>query len=389
MAYLDQFLSVIVKHGGSDLHIGVGQPPKMRMHGDIMPIRADPVTHEEATRMMSEICGPHNWEIFEQRGDLDFAYEMDEASRFRSNYFKQSNGYGAVFRLIPTKIATLEQLGIPLVVREFANFRGGLVLVTGPTGSGKTTTQAALIDYINRNFSKHVVTIEEPIEFVHDNKRSTITQREVPGNSTSFAAALKAALREDTDIVLVGEMRDLETISLALTAAETGLLVFGTLHTNNARKTVDRMVDVFPADRQPQARAMLANSLRGVVAQLLLKRADRPGRIAVNEILISNPAVAAIIREGATQKLQDVIVSGRAQGMQFMDDTIWALLEKGIVSPHEAFMKAIDKGRFKPFLSAEEEALANAAGAAPDDEKRARGDFVKPTGARAAKRAVG
>ena len=388
MAYLDQFLSVIVKHGGSDLHIGVGQPPKMRMHGDIMPIRADPVTHEEAARMMSEISGPHNWEIFEQRGDLDFAYEMDEASRFRSNYFKQSNGYGAVFRLIPTKIATLEQLGIPLVVREFANFRGGLVLVTGPTGSGKTTTQAALIDYINQNFSKHVVTIEEPIEFVHNNKRSTITQREVPGNSTSFAAALKAALREDTDIVLVGEMRDLETISLALTAAETGLLVFGTLHTNNARKTVDRMVDVFPADRQPQARAMLANSLRGVVAQLLLKRADRPGRIAVNEILISNPAVAAIIREGATQKLQDVIVSGRAQGMQFMDDTIWALLEKGIVSPHEAFMKAIDKGRFKPFLSAEEEALANAAGAAPDDEKRARGDFVKPTGARAANRAV-
>jgi twitching motility protein PilT len=388
MAYLDQFLSVIVKHGGSDLHIGVGQPPKMRMHGDIMPIRADPVTHEEATRMMSEISGPHNWEIFEQRGDLDFAYEMDEASRFRSNYFKQSNGYGAVFRLIPTKIATLEQLGIPLVVREFANFRGGLVLVTGPTGSGKTTTQAALIDYINQNFSKHVVTIEEPIEFVHNNKRSTITQREVPGNSTSFAAALKAALREDTDIVLVGEMRDLETISLALTAAETGLLVFGTLHTNNARKTVDRMVDVFPADRQPQARAMLANSLRGVVAQLLLKRADRPGRIAVNEILISNPAVAAIIREGATQKLQDVIVSGRAQGMQFMDDTIWALLEKGIVSAHEAFMKAIDKGRFKPFLSAEEEALANAAGAAPDDEKRARGDFVKPTGARAANRAI-
>jgi twitching motility protein PilT len=389
MAYLDQFLSVIVKHGGSDLHIGVGQPPKMRMHGDIMPIRADPVTHEEATRMMSEISGPHNWEIFEQRGDLDFAYEMDEASRFRSNYFKQSNGYGAVFRLIPTKIATLEQLGIPLVVREFANFRGGLVLVTGPTGSGKTTTQAAVIDYINQNFSKHVVTIEEPIEFVHDNKRSTITQREVPGNSTSFADALKAALREDTDIVLVGEMRDLETISLALTAAETGLLVFGTLHTNNARKTVDRMVDVFPADRQPQARAMLANSLRGVVAQLLLKRGDRPRLMAVNEILISNPAVAAIIREGATQKLQDVIVSGRAQGMQFMDDTIWALLEKGIVSPHEAFMKAIDKNRFKPFLSAEEEALANAAGAAPDDEKRARGDFVKPTGPRAAKRAVG
>jgi len=355
----------------------------MRVHGDIMPIRAEPISREEAIQMMSEISGARNWETFEQRGDLDFAYEMDEASRFRSNYFKQSNGYGATFRLIPTRIATLEDLGIPVVIKDFANFRGGLVLVTGPTGSGKTTTQAALIDYINRNFAKHVVTIEEPIEFVHDNKKSTITQREVPTDSSSFAAGLKAALREDTDIVLVGEMRDLETVSLALTAAETGLLVFGTLHTNNARKTVDRMVDVFPADRQPQARAMLANSLRGVVAQLLLKRADRPGRIAVNEILIANAAVAAIIREGATQKLQDVIVSGRAQGMQFMDDAIWALLGKGIVSPHEAFMKAIDKSRFRPFLPPEEEALGNAAGSVRNEEKRLPGDFVKPIGARA------
>jgi twitching motility protein PilT len=279
--------------------------------------------------------------------------------------------------LIPTKISTLEELGIPVVVKQFAYLRGGLVLVTGPTGSGKTTTQAALIDFINQNFSKHVVTIEEPIEFVHDNKHSVITQREVPADSISFAAGLKAALRQDTDIVLIGEMRDLETISLALTAAETGLLVIGTLHTNNARKTVDRMVDAFPADRQPQARAMLANSLRGVVAQLLLKRSDRPGRIAVNEILIANAAVAAIIREGATHKLQDVIVSGRAQGMQFMDDAIWALLEKGIVSPHEAFMKAIDKSRFKPFLSPEEEALANAAGSIRDDERRPPGNVVK------------
>src|ERR1700758_2122431 len=332
MAELDRFLSVIVKHGGSDLHIGEGQAPKMRVHGHILPIRDEPISHEEATRMLSEICGPRNWETFEQHGDLDFAYEMDEASRFRSNYFKQSNGYGATFRLIPTKIATLEELGIPLVVKEFANLRGGLVLVTGPTGSGKTTTQAALIDYINQNFAKHVVTIEEPIEFVHDNKQSTITQREVPENSSSFAAGLKAALREDADIVLVGEMRDLETVSLALTAAETGLLVFGTLHTNNARKTVDRMVDVFPADRQPQARAMLANSLRGVVAQLLLQRSDRPGRLAVNEILVASAAVSAIIREGATQKLQDVIISGKGQGMQFMDDAIFALLENGVVT---------------------------------------------------------
>src|ERR1700693_1717622 len=383
MAVLDELLKVIVEHGGSDLHIAEGQPPKMRKHGDVAPIRRGPLGGDETMPMMREVCGERSWGIFDDVGDLDFAYEMDAASRFRCNYLKQTHGYGAVFRLIPTKIASLEQLGSPAVAREFAHLRGGLVLITGPTGSGKSTTLAALIDYINETLSRHIVTIEEPIEFVHDNKRSIITQREIPGDSESFPVALKAALREDADIVLVGEMRDLETVSLALTAAETGLLVFGTLHTNNARKTVDRMIDVFPADRQSQARAMLANSLRGVVAQLLLKRADRSGRIAVNEILISNPAVAAIIREGATQKLQDVIVSGKAQGMQFMDDTIWGVLQKGIVSPHEAFMKAIDKNRFKPFLPPEEEALANAAGSVPDDEKRLPGNFAKPISTRA------
>jgi twitching motility protein PilT len=383
MAYIDQFLKIVVHQGSSDLHIGEGQPPKIRTHGDIMPLRDEPISREEATRMLSEVCGPQNWELFQERGDLDFAYQMDEHSRFRTNYFKESNGYAAAFRLIPTKISSLEELGVPVVIKEFAYLRGGLVLVTGPTGSGKTTTQAALIDFINQNFSRHVVTIEEPIEFVHNNKHSIITQREVPGDSSSFPVGLKAALREDTDIVLIGEMRDLETISLALTAAETGLLVIGTLHTNNARKTVDRMIDAFPADRQSQARAMLANSLRGVVAQLLLKRSDRPGRIAVNEILMANAAVAAIIREGATQKLQDVIISGKAQGMQFMDDAIWALLEKGIVSSHEAFMKAIDKDRFKPLLSPEEAALANAAGSVRDDEKRLPGNFVKPVVSRA------
>lgn len=377
MAYLDQFLRIVVDQGGSDLHIGEGQPPKIRKHGDVAPIRDEPVSRKEASSMLSEICGARNWELFEQRGDLDFAYEMDAASRFRCNYLKQTNGYGAVFRLIPTKIATLEQLGIPPVVKEFAHLRGGLVLVTGPTGSGKSTTLAALIDYINENFSRHIVTIEEPIEFVHKNKRSIITQREVPNDSASFPVALKAALREDSDIVLVGEMRDLETISLALTAAETGLLVFGTLHTNNARKTVDRMVDVFPAARQAQARAMLANSLRGVLAQLLLKKADGGGRVAVNEILIANAAVSAIIREGATQKLQDVIVSGKAQGMQFMDDAIWNFLQRGVVSPHEAFMKAIEKNRFKPLLPSEEQHLADAAGAAPGDEQRKPGNYVK------------
>ena len=277
------------------------------------------------------------WEIFEERGDLDFAYEMDEQSRFRCNFLKQANGYGAVFRLIPTKIASLDQLGIPPVVKQFGHLRGGLVLVTGPTGSGKSTTLAALIDYINENFSRHIVTVEEPIEFVHRNKRSIITQREVPVDSASFPDALKAALRQDADIVLVGEMRDLETISLALTAAETGLLVFGTLHTNNARKTIDRMVDAFPANKQAQVRTMLANSLRGVLAQLLLKKADGSGRLAVNEILIASPAVSAIIREGATQKLQDVIVAGKGQGMQFMDDAIHALLQQGVVSASRSF----------------------------------------------------
>jgi twitching motility protein PilT len=368
---------VIVAEGASDLHIGEGQPPKMRRHGEMMPIRDEPVTRAEAAKMLSEMCGEQRWEDFEEQGDLDFAYEMDQQSRFRCNFLKQANGYGAVFRLIPTEVASLDQLGIPPVVKRFGHLRGGLVLVTGPTGSGKSTTLAALIDYINENLSRHIVTIEEPIEFVHQHKRSIITQREVPVDSASFPDALKAVLREDADIVLVGEMRDLETISLALTAAETGLLVFGTLHTNNARKTIDRMVDVFPAEKQPQARTMLANSLRGVLAQLLLKKADGSGRVAVHEILVASPAVSAIIREGATQKLQDVIVAGKGQGMQFMDDAIYAVLQQALVSPHEAFMKAIDKNRFKEFLPPEEKGLGNAAGSAPNDQKRMPGDFVR------------
>jgi len=377
MPLIDKLLAVIVSEGASDLHIGEGQLPKMRRHGDVMPIRDELVTRDEAATTLSEMCGPQRWKVFEERGDLDFAYEMNEQSRFRCNFLKQANGYGAVFRLVPTTIASLDQLGIPSVVKQFGDLRGGLVLVTGPTGSGKSTTLAALIDHINENFARHIVTIEEPIEFVHQNKRSLITQREVPVDSASFPDALKAALRQDADIVLVGEMRDLETISLALTAAETGLLVFGTLHTNNARKTVDRMVDAFPANKQAQVRTMLANSLRGVLAQLLLKKADGSGRVAVNEILIASPAVSAIIREGATQKLQDVIVAGKGQGMQFMDDAIHAMLQQGVVSAHEAFMKAIDKNRFKEFLSAEEKGFGNAAGSTPDDQKRLPGDFVK------------
>jgi twitching motility protein PilT len=376
MAYIDKFFQVLLESGGSDLHLAQGQAPKIRRHGEILPIREEPLSHEEISFMLSEICSAPRWRRFEEAGDLDFAYEMDDENRFRVNYLKHANGYGAVFRNIPTTIKTLEELGVPTVVKSFGAMRGGIVLVTGPTGSGKSTTLAALTDYINTNFSRHIITVEEPIEFVHRNKRCIVTQREVPEHAASFPAGLKAALREDADIVLVGEMRDLETISLALTAAETGLLVFGTLHTNNARKTVDRIIDVFPADQQAQVRTMLASSLRGVIAQLLLKKADGSGRVAVNEILVSNSAVSAIIREGATQKLQDVIVAGKSEGMQFMDDAIWEQLVSGNASPLEAYMKAIDKHRFKPYLPAEESDLAFAAGAYED--QHGHGEKARP-----------
>ena len=368
MPVIDAYFAKLIELGGSDLHLSEGQPPKIRVHGSIKPIAEEILTPEIIEPMMQEICEERAWKKYLERGDLDFAYEMDADNRFRCNYFKQQNGMGCVFRIIPTKIASLEQLGIPQVVKEFGHLRGGLVLVTGPTGSGKSTTLAALLDYINVNFRRHIITIEEPIEFVHRNKKSIITQREVPIQTPTFADGLRAALREDADIVLVGEMRDLETISLALTAAETGLLVFGTLHTNNARKTVDRIVDVFPADQQSQVRTMLAASLKGVVAQLLMKKADGRGRVAVNEILVSNAAVSSIIREGATQKLYDVIIGGKAQGMQFMDEAIWTKLRDGLVSPMEAYMKAIDKARFKGFLPPEDQAIANAGGG--EDKKK-------------------
>ena len=365
---IDKFFHALVAAGASDLHLSEGQPPKIRVHGSVSPLEGEPVlTHEALSHMLEEICEPRGWEQYMKTGDLDFAYEMDEASRFRCNYLKQSHGLGAVFRLIPTKIASLEQLGIPPIVKEFGHVRSGLVLVTGPTGSGKSTTLAALIDYINSNFARHIVTVEEPIEFVHNNKLSIITQREVPLQTPSFSDGLRAALREDADIVLVGEMRDLETISLALTAAETGLLVFGTLHTNNARKTVDRIIDVFPADQQSQIRTMLAASLKGVVAQLLMKRCDTGGRVAVNEVMISTSAVGAIIREGATQKLHDVIVGGKSIGMQFMDDAIAEKLHAGMVTPFEAYMKSIDKKRFQQYLPEDQQEGLTASGAAPGE----------------------
>jgi twitching motility protein PilT len=351
---IDDYLDVVVQHKASDLHMQEGQPPKMRLHGDIIPIRETALTGAEMEQMLREIAGTQRWEAFLKKGDADLAYELSAEARFRCNLHRQLHGLGGIFRLIPNRIATLEELGVPSVIKRFARLKGGLVLVTGPTGSGKSTTLAALIDYINGSFGRHIITIEEPIEFVHENKLSIITQREVGEDTPSFSEGLKNAMREDADVVLVGEMRDLETIALALTAAETGLLVFGTLHTNNARKTVDRMIDVFPSSQQPQVRTQLAASLRGIVAQLLLKKANGKGRVAVNEILISNSAVGAIIREGAAEKLTDVLISGKSEGMQFMDDAIQALLDKGTVSAQEAYMKAIDKQRFAKFLPPDE-----------------------------------
>jgi pilus retraction protein PilT len=261
MAYLDQFLSVIVKHGGSDLHIGEGQPPKMRMHGDIMPIRAEPIAHQEVVEMMSEICGPRNWETFEQRGDLDFAYEMDEASRFRSNYFKQSNGYGATFRLIPTKIATLEDLGIPLVIKEFANLRGGLVLVTGPTGSGKTTTLYTTLKALATS-EVNVCTVEDPIEMVEGSFNQMQVQH---GIDLSFADGVRALMRQDPDIIMVGEIRDLETAEMAIQAALTGHLVLSTLHTNDSPSAVMRLLEL------GVPYYLLETTLIGIMAQRLVR----------------------------------------------------------------------------------------------------------------------
>ena len=369
MAEIDKYFQALIDEGGSDLHLQQGRKPKLRVHGGVHEIEGSEVlSGEEMERILKEICPERLWEPFmadapDGGGDCDFAYEMNAESRFRSNYHKQHTGLAAIFRIIPTKIMTLEQLGIPSQIKRFADLRSGLVLVTGPTGSGKSTTLAALMDYINRNFNKHIITVEEPIEFVHQSRGCVITQREVPDHATTFADGLRASLREDAEIVLVGEMRDQETTQLALSAAETGMLVFGTLPTNSARKTIDRLLDVFPANQQAMVRTLLSSSLKGVVAQVRSKRCDKPGRKAVNEILFANAAVASIIREGKTQKLTDVIVAGKQEGMQFMDDSIWEALVGGIISPEEAYMKALDKQRFENFLPPDKKDLASVAGA--------------------------
>jgi twitching motility protein PilT len=323
----------------------------MRLHGSLEPIEVAPeLSDEEVGQLLKEIVSPEQWEEYQRVNDLDFAYGLEDVARFRANYFREQSGMAAVFRIIPSEITPLEQLDLPAAVERFAHFADGLVLVTGPTGSGKSTTLAAILDVINTTYAKHIVTIEDPIEFVHQPKKSVITQREVGAHTESFAAALKAAVRMDPDVILVGEMRDLETIHLAITAAEMGTLVFGTLHTNNATKTIDRIIDAFPADQQEQARTMLAQSLAGVVSQLLLRRRDRPGRVAATEVLVRTSGLANTIREQNVAMLVSIIQSGKKEGMQSMDECLMEYVKSGVISAEDAFMKANDKTRFEALL---------------------------------------
>nr|WP_274603341.1 PilT/PilU family type 4a pilus ATPase [Desulfuromonas acetoxidans] len=339
---------IMLDRGASDLHLLQGQPPKIREHGRMVAIDGEaPINEEQMIGYLKEICVPERWTEFLANKDLDFAYEKDEKARFRANYYGQLHGMGAVFRVIPTKILTMEELHLPEVLKSFAALRSGLVLVTGPTGSGKSTTLAAIIDYINDNYSRYILTIEEPIEFVHPNKRSVFCQREVGSDVHSFGDGLHTASRQDCDVILVGEMRDYETISLALSAASMGTLVFGTLHTNSAVKTIDRIIDVFPSDQQGMARTMLADSLRGICAQLLLKK-EGGGRIAANEILIGTTGLAASIRENNIGNIRNIIQGGKSLGMQMMDDVLASYLKDELISPDEAYLKAQDKNRFKP-----------------------------------------
>lgn len=350
MPALDVYFDEMLQKGASDLHLSEGVSPKLRLHGEVVPCsNATPLGRDVLRGMMKEICSPKRWEAFEHSGDLDFAYAYGNKARFRSNFNKQYAGYGAVFRTIPSKILTLDDLGAPPVLRTFATYNSGLCLVTGPTGSGKSTTLAGVIDHINSTSARHIMTVEEPIEFVHPPKKSTITQREVGIDVPTFADALRSTSRQDIDVLLVGEMRDLETIGLAVSGAETGTLVFGTLHTNSAVKTVDRMIDVFPADQQKAIRESLAVTLRAICAQLLLKKKGGAGRIAAHEILVQTLAVSNSIREGKNGTLQQVIMSNRAMGMQLMDDCIQGHLDKGIIDGHEAYMKSLEKERFKQY----------------------------------------
>jgi twitching motility protein PilT len=358
MAKLDELFKMMVSQGASDLHITTGSPPQLRLHGDMHAMEFKPLTAEECQGLIFEILSDRNKKQFIENWELDCVYELQGVGRFRCNVFMQRKGIGAVFRHIPTKILTVKDLNLPQNLVDMVSTPKGLVLVTGPTGSGKSTTLAALIDHLNSTEPLHILTIEDPIEFTHENKLSLVNQREVGGHTKSFAKALKAALREDPDIILVGEMRDIETISLAITAAETGHLVFGTLHTMNAPKTVDRVIDVFPEDRQAQIRTMLSESLRGVIAQTLLPKKGGGGRVAAYEVLFNTKAVANLIREGKTFQIPSSMQTGRAEGMMTFKDHIDQLIAEGKIERDVGYA-------FLGRASAKEEAPPAATGPAP------------------------
>jgi twitching motility protein PilT len=353
MAQIDQFLKVMVDQGGSDLHLTTGSVPVIRVHGHMQRIKFRELSAKDMEKLIFEIM-EEEWRMrFLDTMDFDFAYEIPGVSRFRVNIFNQKNGIGAVMRTIPTDILTADQLGLPDAVRKMCMLTKGLVLVTGPTGSGKSTTLAAMVDLINKTRADHIPTIEDPIEFVHPNKKCLVNQRKVGTNTISFANALRAALREDPDVILVGEMRDRETIELGITAAETGHLVFGTLHTNSAPKTIDRIIDVFPADQQEQIRAMLAESIRGVVSQVPLRKKGGKGRCAAQEIMVGTNAVRALIREGKIHQIPSMIQTGKKDGMQLLDQHILEYLMSGVIDGTEAYMKANQKEAFKQYLQEE------------------------------------
>ncbi len=346
MLKIDTYFKEMQEAGASDLHMVIGFPPLIRKSGDLRPLNHPVLTPESIKDILFEMLTGDQQEYFEKNKDFDRAYELEGVGRFRCNYLYQQRGVGAVFRIIPSKILTLSDLNLPESLKGIANFTKGLVLVTGPTGSGKSTTLAAMIDYINDFRDAHIITIEDPLEFIHPNKKCIFTQREIGAHAKSFSDALRVASRENPDIILVGEMRDLETISLALTCAELGILVFGTLHTNSASKTIDRIINAFPADQQEQTRTMLSESLKAVVSQQLLKSVDG-GRCGAVEILIGSSALASMIREGKISQINSFMQTGTAQGMQTMDQHLQILIDDGKITKESAHEKAINKSLFE------------------------------------------